>query len=64
VWKEARLVALKRDGFKCVSCGERSCLDVHHVLAVKDGGQDEPNNLVTLCKSCHILMHKINEISA
>jgi ribosomal protein S27AE len=64
VWREARLVALKRDGFKCVSCGSRSSLDVHHIVSVKNGGKDEPDNLVTFCKECHITMHKINEISA
>lgn len=27
--------------------------EVHHKVAKRDGGQDEWNNLESLCKSCH-----------
>ena len=53
---------LKRDGYKCVKCGSISNLNVHH----KDhsGNQKKPNNspdnLITLCDTCHISEHKIS----
>ena len=59
---------LYRDNFTCQDCGEFHALinehgmiipiddrelEVHHVQPVSDGGGDEPNNLRTLCKTCH-----------
>jgi len=52
----------KRDGFKCVRCGGKKSLHVHHIDG--SGQTSEPNhaleNLVTLCGSCHKSMHAIN----
>lgn len=31
-------------------------LEVHHIEALKNGGSDEPSNLVALCGNCHILV--------
>ncbi|MER2105926.1 MAG: HNH endonuclease [Solibacillus sp.] len=42
-----------RDGFKCVICDEESNLHVHHKIPRKYGGVNHPDNLVTLCSSCH-----------
>lgn len=53
--------ALLRDNYECQMCGKKSQLVVHH----KDctGQSDDPNNelgnLVTLCRKCHINVHKI-----
>ena len=50
------LVALVRDSLRCQECGSEQELEVHH----KD--VDEYNNalknLVTLCKPCHLGVHK------
>lgn len=40
----------------CEKCGKTGRLDIHHI----DGNwrNDNPKNLITLCRSCHILTHK------
>jgi hypothetical protein len=51
---------LFRDGHKCQHCKGKSkdnILNVHHIESRKTGG-DSPNNLVTLCETCHNAYHK------
>ena len=51
---------LKRDNYTCQKCrGKKkdSKLQVHHVLYRSQGGSDRPNNLITLCKTCHHELH-------
>jgi hypothetical protein len=38
-------------------CGEKRWLDIHHVLPVADGGNDDPENLTTLCRRHHVRHH-------
>jgi len=48
---------LERDNFKCVNCGatgDFNCLEVDHIISVKDGGCNEENNLQTLCYKCNM----------
>lgn len=56
-WKKLRLEILERDGFKCINCGynpeDKSELQVNHIRFRELGGSDNPENLETLCKSCH-----------
>ena len=50
-----REYVLFRDGHRCRCCNGKSkdkVLEVHHIQSRKVGG-DAPNNLVTLCKTCH-----------
>ena len=68
VWR-----VLCRDDFKCQLCGEvgwfvneydivlpsPECLDVHHKVPVADGGTDHIDNLVTLCRDCHKMIHNV-----
>ena len=50
----SRGIALKRDGWACVECGCREQLETDHVIAVVDeGSSHHPNNLRTLCSTCH-----------
>jgi len=58
------LEALKRDGFKCVKCGNNKSPHVHHID--NNGTGKEMNqrnnsleNLVTLCNPCHMKVHAI-----
>lgn len=37
----------------CRGCGATEDLTVHHIIPVKQGGDRSPENLVTLCRSCH-----------
>lgn len=53
-----RQYALHRDGYKCVCCGANKNvkLHVHHLESRKVGG-NAPDNLLTLCESCHRAYH-------
>ena len=49
-----------RDGYRCIHCHGKSkdpVLNVHHIESRKTGG-DSPDNLVTLCETCHKAYHK------
>jgi len=49
-----------RDNHQCQYCHGKSgdkVLNTHHLESRKTGG-DAPNNLVTLCETCHKLLHK------
>ena len=54
-FRNAREYVLFRDGHTCQCCKGRSkdkVLNVHHIESRKTGG-DAPNNLITLCETCH-----------
>jgi len=56
---------LNRDNYTCQYCkgkSKDSKLEVHHIIFRRYGGSDEPENLITLCKTCHDKLHagKIN----
>ena len=60
--KGLRYQILERDGFICVFCsrgGRHSdvILEVHHIKWRSHGGQDEPSNLICICRSCHEILH-------
>ncbi|MBR3515404.1 MAG: HNH endonuclease [Lachnospiraceae bacterium] len=55
-----REYVLFRDDHTCQCCKGKSkdkILNVHHIESRKTGG-DAPNNLITLCETCHIGYHK------
>lgn len=55
-----REFVLARDGHKCQHCKGKSgdkILNVHHLESRKIGG-NAPNNLITLCKTCHKAYHR------
>lgn len=43
----------ERDGDACVYCGSADNLVIDHLIPVSRGGDSEPDNLVTACKSCN-----------
>ena len=43
----------KRDGNKCVYCGDTRNLTLDHVVPRSKGGQSSWDNLVAACKSCN-----------
>lgn len=54
-----REYVLFRDGHKCQACKGSSkdkILNVHHIESRKTGG-NAPNNLITLCETCHSRHH-------
>ena len=40
-------------GDTCIYCGEQSQLTVEHILPRSKGGEDIPENVVMVCKSCN-----------
>ena len=55
-----REYVLARDGHKCQHCHGKSkdpILNVHHLESRKTGG-NAPNNLITLCETCHKEYHR------
>jgi len=52
---------LIRDNYICQNCKGKtkdSKLEVHHIIFRRDGGSDEHDNLITLCKTCHDKLHQ------
>lgn len=62
-WKDKRKAILKRDGYYCQQCKRYGktveATNVHHImpLAERPDLKLNNNNLISLCDSCHELMH-------
>lgn len=62
-WDRAKRKVMKRDQYRCQSCGmnesewQGADLQVHHIKAVEDGGGNDLSNLVLLCSYCHSTVH-------
>lgn len=56
-----RYKVLERDDYTCQVCGNTTQLVLHH--KDESGQSDNPNNeidnLITLCRRCHINIHKV-----
>ncbi len=48
---------LARDNYRCRRCASRLHLHEHHIVPEEDGGPTEDDNLATLCRPCHTLVH-------
>lgn len=57
-WKLKRLEILKRDNYKCqyIDCNEENNLQIHH-LSYEHVGDEFYDDLITLCKYHHALIH-------
>jgi 5-methylcytosine-specific restriction endonuclease McrA len=55
-----RQAVLARDGHRCQipGCGRTQLLEVHHIRPRREGGSNQPENLVTTCSACHQLLHE------
>ena len=55
--KILRKKCLERDSFTCQKCGLEDLsgkkLEMHHIKPLAFGGEDELENTITLCSSCH-----------
>ena len=60
-WQQRRRQALARAGYKCQACSRRdTTLDVHH-NSYQNYGDERPEDLVVLCRSCHQKFHGVVE---
>ncbi|WP_292485411.1 RNA-guided endonuclease IscB [Methanohalobium sp.] len=56
-----RTYVLHRDDYTCQKCKNKSKdpkLECHHIIFRSKGGTDRPDNLITLCETCHSKLHK------
>jgi 5-methylcytosine-specific restriction endonuclease McrA len=56
-YESLRQLVLRRDGWRCQSCGTMSNLEVHHKRFRSQSGHDLEENLITLCSACHGSVH-------
>ena len=56
-YEALRQQVLRRDGWRCQSCGAMSNLEVHHKDFRSHSGDDSEENLITLCDRCHKRAH-------
>lgn len=57
-WKNKRRQVLQRDNYSCNECGVKSNLQVHH-LDYDTIGDEDLEDLITLCRKCHHNLHEI-----
>jgi len=58
LYDNLRYQVLRRDGWRCQSCGAMSNLEVHHKTFRSHSGEDSENNLIALCNTCHAAVHR------
>jgi 5-methylcytosine-specific restriction endonuclease McrA len=56
-YESLRQQVLRRDGWRCQSCGTMANLEVHHKQFRSHSGDDSEENLITLCTVCHNEIH-------
>ena len=57
-YETLRQQILRRDGWRCQSCGKSSSLEIHHKEFRSHSGHDSEENLITLCTLCHTSVHR------
>jgi ATP-dependent DNA helicase RecQ len=62
LYEQLRNQVLRRDGWRCQSCGTRSNLEVHHKEFRSQSGDDSGENLITLCSACHASVHEAGSV--
>lgn len=50
---KTRMCILKRDKYKCRLCGSKDLLEIDHIIAIVNGGDNKPDNLRVLCHECN-----------
>lgn len=67
----ARDITLRRDEHKCQCCGKSQDeareeygfgLDVHHITPYRYTKDHDPENLMTVCRTCHMWIEDINDV--
>lgn len=58
-----RRAVLRCDRYKCAAegCGHTQHLEIHHRVPESHGGRTEVDNLITLCRRCHRILHEREE---
>jgi 5-methylcytosine-specific restriction endonuclease McrA len=61
-YESLRQLVLRRDGWRCQSCGTMANLEVHHRQFRSRLGDDSGANLITLCAVCHAGAHRVSSV--
>ncbi len=62
-WQRKRLEILERDDFKCVYCNDQETeLQIHHLKYTEQPWKSPNKDLITLCKHCHHVVSKDNNL--
>jgi hypothetical protein len=58
--KATAIQVLTEAGYRCAvpTCRQILALDIHHIVEVSEGGDNNPQNLLPLCPTCHALFHR------
>lgn len=56
-WRRLAMARRLMDGNKCQECGFGHEFDVHHKSYDRIGQPDEIEDLITLCRRCHMDLH-------
>ena len=57
-WKLIRRGIISEDEFQCKLCSRKKDeLHVHHIIPLSKYGTNDLNNLILLCRKCHIRIH-------
>ena len=56
-YKKLRQQVLRRDGWRCQSCGGMANLEIHHRQFRSLSGHDAEEKLITVCSRCHSWIH-------
>ena len=58
-WEKLRLLVLARDNYLCQPCAENykvtPATEVDHIIPKNKGGTNDPDNLQSICNSCHVI---------
>ena len=57
VSKALRNIVAERDSYTCILC-DNPYADMHHYVPRSRGGRNTPQNLVSLCRPCHMRLHR------
>lgn len=52
--KHLREQIYDRDGHRCIYCGSQHILTIDHQLPRVRGGDNDPDNLATVCRTCNV----------
>lgn len=62
-WQKKRLEILQRDNFSCrCCCDSETELHVHHFKYTKEPYNAPNEDLITLCKHCHLLIEYLKDV--
>ena len=58
-WLALRRAAFDRDEWRCRKCAKPGRLEAHHITPLRKGGDPfDLANVETLCRRCHIDLHR------